>query len=155
MPKNELNELIDLDLSVLRKQRFRINGDDNKILELNVSDFSLISRLSDSYPKLDELYAKLETIGDETSDDELGIKTMGNKLKEVDLEMRELVDFIFDAKVCDVCADSGSMYDLINGVPRYEHIITILVGLYEKNINSEIKKVKTKIKTHTQKYTSK
>jgi hypothetical protein len=45
------------------------------------------------------------------------------------------------------------MYDPINGQFRYEHLITILTGLYEKNLAQEMARVKARMKTHTAKYT--
>ena len=48
------NQIIDadLDLSSIRRKRFRIDGDDNRILELNTSDLNLLVRLKDAYPKI-------------------------------------------------------------------------------------------------------
>ena len=50
--------VVDIELGSLRKQRFRINGDNNRILELNTSDMGIITRLSELYPKLQELADK-------------------------------------------------------------------------------------------------
>ena len=35
------DDIQDLNLSAIKKKRFRINGDSNKILELNTSDLSI------------------------------------------------------------------------------------------------------------------
>ena len=52
-PKVE-EEFIDVDLSVTKKKKIRINGDNNKIIELNTSDLNILERLSKQYPVLQE-----------------------------------------------------------------------------------------------------
>ena len=76
-------------------------------------------------------------------------------LRKIDDEMRSIIDYIFDAPVSAVCADSGSMYDPINGQFRYEHIINTLGNLYEVELSSEMDKVSARVQKHTNKYTKK
>lgn len=167
----ELNEnIVDVDLSVLRKKRFRIDGDNNRILELNVSDVGIVARLSDSYPKLDELTTKAQSIGTEKpkkakaeteleiNEDEIEreeFQAMGNTLTEIDAEMRKIIDYIFDSNVSEVCAPFGNMYDPIEGQFRYEIIINTIANLYENNISKEATKIHQRIEKHTNKYTKK
>ena len=113
-------------------------------------DINILSRLQDSYPKLDELGTKAMSIPDDSSvEDTVAILT------EVDKEMRELLNYIFDSDIADVCAPDGSMFDMFNGEFRFEHIVSTLIGLYEKNIDNEYKLMAKKIKKHTDKYTGK
>ena len=51
-PASEPEDIQDIDLSAIKKKRFRINGDSSKILELNTSDLSISSRLSAAYERL-------------------------------------------------------------------------------------------------------
>ena len=78
-----------------------------------------------------------------------------DSLKKADTDMRELIDYIFDSNVSDICAPSGSMYDPINGQFRFEHIIDTLSGLYETSVTSEIKKITSNVQKHTDKYVRK
>lgn len=157
---NSEPEVVNIDLSSVRKKRFSINGDPNKILELNTSDLNIITRLNEAYPKLTKLAEKaskklseVETTSEEESIFEDGsAEKLSNALKEIDSDMREAVDFIFDANVSEVCADDGSMYDPFNGQFRYEHIIDVLSGLYEQNLTKEMKKMTARVKKHTSKY---
>ena len=155
LTKNEIDGVVDIDLSVIKKKKFRINGDNSKILELNVSDMGILSRLDEAYPKLMDLQnkvAELADINDEAEDREL-LSTTASKLKEIDGNMRETLDFIFQSNVSEVCGSEGSMYDPIEGTFRYEHIISTLTKLYENNLNAEFKKMKDRIGKHTAKYT--
>lgn len=149
----------DIDLSVLRKKRFRIDGDDNRILELNTSDLNLLSRLKEAYPKLIELTDNAvkdwPELNEDSSLEDPETTALVDALHNIDVEMRKLVDYIFDSNVAEVCVPSGSMYDPINGQFRFEHIIDSLAKLYESNITEEVKHISSRVKKHTDKYTKK
>ena len=148
------NNYIDINLSATNKKRIRVDGDDNRILELNTSDMNILSRLRDGYPKLTALTSKMATIGEieESEDIQKNIINTANFIDEVDKEMRDILDFIFDSNVSELCAPSGSMYDMFNGQYRFEIIIETLLKLYEDNINAEYKKMTKRVQKHTDKY---
>lgn len=147
---NKTNTL-NLDLSALSKKRIIVDGDENRVLMLNVSDMNVIVRLKEKYEDLVNLekdaVSKLSQKGDE-------LENVAEMLKEIDAKMREIMNYIFDANVSEVCAPFGNMFDFINGKARYEHIFDALVQLYDKNIESETKKIEKRINEnkHTQKY---
>lgn len=159
--KTVTNDVIDLDLSVTKKKKFRFDKDDNRIVEINTSDMNLMQRVSEAYPKLQELQTKASklTEGLEVENPESesaaieDIATMAERLSAVDTEMRELLDYMFDAPVSAAAAPSGSMYDPFNGSFRYEHIITAVMKQYEDNLQSEFSKMEKQLKKHTDKYT--
>lgn len=146
------NNIIDIDLSVTRKKRFRIDGDDNRIIELNTSDMTILNRLDESERRLRELADSTNTdlTGDDKSD-----KDIVSRLLETDKEMRDIIDYLFDSPVADICAPDGSMYDPFNGKYRFEHIMETLFTLYEQNISDEIKKMRRNVQKHTDKYVKK
>ena len=147
-------EIQDIKLNFNSKKKFRIDNDSSRILEIDTSDLSVLSRLNEYYPKLKELEEEVLKLSEDFSvdDEEAAIKA-GKSLAKVDKQMRSYIDKIFDANVSDTCAPSGSMYDPINGQLRYEHIISLISGLYEKNLASETRKIKARIAKHTDKYT--
>ena len=69
--------------------------------------------------------------------------------------MRQLIDYIFNSNVSEVCAPDGTMYDPIDGQFRFEHIINCLVALYENNIDLEVKQISNRVRKYTDKYTGK
>ena len=81
------------------------------------------------------------------------MQTVADRLKTVDAEMRDLIDFMFDSDVSSKAAPDGSMYDPFNGSPRYEYIITVLMKQYETNLQAEYKKIESQLSKHTAKYT--
>lgn len=146
------NNVIDIDLSVTRKKRFRIDGDDNRIIELNTSDMTILNRLDESERRLKELAdsTNVDLTGDDKSD-----KDIVSRLLKTDREMRDIIDYLFDSPVADICAPDGSMYDPFNGKYRFEHIMETLFTLYEQNISDEIKKMRRNVQKHTDKYVKK
>ena len=148
------DEIKDIKLNFNSKQRFRIDNDSSRILELDTSDLSVLTRLQEYYPKLKELEKEVISLSkDLGSEDEDAITKMGKGLAKVDKKMRDYIDVIFDANVSATCAPSGSMYDPINGQLRYEHIISLISSLYEETLSKETKKLQERISKHTQKYT--
>ena len=154
------DDIQDIDLSVIRKKRFRINGDNNKILELNTSDLNIISRLTKAYERLQKDMEEVGNVLSKLPDDdseitEAGEKELEEQLATIDASMKKEIDFIFDAPVSEVCSDGGSMYDPFEGSFRYEHIIEAILKLYERNLDKEFNKMKKRVSTKTSKYTKK
>lgn len=146
-------EPIDIDLSVTRKKVFRINGDNNRLIELNTSDMGIFARLDDEYPKLVELALQAQNVP--SDEDEEAVMQSLSKLREIDKKLRDGIDYIFDSNVCEVCAPDGTLYDPFDGKFRFEHIIEVLAGLYESNLVNEYKKMAQRVSRHTGKYTKK
>lgn len=152
------NKSLVLDLSNLHKTKISVkNGDDIRDLYLNLSDMNIIVRFKEKYAELQELESKaFSTMGSTKGDEGIdSLLNLGDTLKEVDTEMRECIDYIFDSNVSEVCAPFGSMYDIVDGEMRCEHIVSAITGLYETNIHEETKKLEKRIKKHTDKYVKK
>lgn len=156
---NTTADIIDIDLSAIRKKRFRIDGDNNRIIELNTSDLNILPRLREAYPKLQELNKKVAELAPELgSDDDFGSENFNKTvdiLTNIDKSMRELIDYIFDSNVSEICAPSGSMYDPFGGQCRFEHIITCLSNLYETDLTAELDQLSKRTAKYTTKYTRK
>ena len=148
----------DIDLGFVEKRRFRINGDYNRMLELNVSDLYITKRLKESYPKLQNLLEEAKTKISQIPDDEDDMKMLGalaDSLEEIDLKMREIIDYIFDTNASEICAPSGTMCDPVNGGYRFEWIIGKLATLYSTGLDDEFNKLKNRVENKTKKYTKK
>ena len=139
-------KVIDISLDIPEKTVFRVNGQNDKLLRLNISDLGIIDRFEKGYAKLQE---EVKAISEIPTDDD----NITEQMQNIDKVMREQVDYIFDSNVSEVCASDGTMYDIKNGVLRFEHILETLLKLYEKNIQDEYKKMKNRIEKHTVKYT--
>ena len=146
------SNVVDLDLSAVRKKFFRFDKDDNRMVELNIADMGIMSRLAETYPKLEEWLNEVRDIKTVDEDNALeDINTIGNKLNEIDAKMRDAIDYVFNAKLSKVAAPDGTMYDIFNGQFRFEYILELMLSQYENNMINEFKKMQK----HTQKYTKK
>lgn len=144
---NEINDnVIDLNIDSIKKQRFRINGDPDSIIELNLSDLNIHDRLEKGVDKLAEEMSTIANLSDDDAD-------ISEKMKQANEKMCEWLDYIFDSPISKVFSKGGAMFDPINGMFRYEHILDKLTQLYTDNLNEEYKKLKTRISKHTDKYT--
>lgn len=139
-------DIIDIEIAPIKRKRFRLNGDNSKIIELNTSDLSIADRLEKGWAALQKIAEKISNVNVE---DENFTKV----LQEYNQEMKDQIDYIFDAEVADKAADGGTMYDPYNGVLRYEHILDTLLHLYETNITKEFNAMKRRVNKHTEKYT--
>ena len=152
-----VDDVQDIDLSIIKKKRFRVDGDNSKILELNVSDMGIATRLKEAYPRLnklmDEVSERFGNIPDEDEVDEDTLNIISEAVDDIDAKMRKELDYIFNANVSDVCGRDGSMWDPIEGSFRYEHIIETLAKLYENNLDKEVEKMKRRVADKTAKYT--
>lgn len=146
------NDVIELDLSSIRKKCFRFDKDDNRMIELNIADMGILSRLAETYPKLKswlEETQNLSTVSEDNAIEDIGV--IGDTLKDIDTKMRDAIDYIFNAKLSAVAAPDGTMYDLFNGQFRFEYILELMLSQYENNMVNEFKKMQK----YTAKYTAK
>ena len=144
-----------IDLTVTKRKEFTINDDPTKVLKLNTSDLSMVTRLNRIYPKLKELANSALTAFDvdESDDTEEFMAKTSESLTKIDTEMRTLIDELFDSNVSELCAPDGTMYDPIGGKLRFEYIIEALAQLYERDLKTEVEKTTAHISKYTNKYT--
>ena len=149
------DNIIDIDLTATERRKFRINGDNNRLVELNQSDLTIVTRIEEAEKKLNLCIADLTKLIEEPSDTDEELYALGKKFKDRDNRMRELVDYIFQSNVSDVCVPQGqgSMYDPFNGKYRFEHIIDALITFYQSTIQNEYKRMRKVVEKKTAKYT--
>ena len=151
-------DVVDIDLGFVEKRKFRIGGDFNRMIAINVSDLNIVSRLKVGYPKLQELLKeaqdKVASIPD-TDDEMEDLGKLADTLTEIDQKMRDIIDYIFDTPASKACAPSGNMYDPVGGEFRFEKIIDKLAKLYTVGLDEEFNKLKNRVEKKTTKYTKK
>lgn len=132
------NKVIDISIDNIEKQELRINGRDDCIIHLNLSDMGIFERLQTGYEQL-------EAFSDEAARVPVDDKDLIKKINTIDKKMREVMDYIFDDDISGACCKYGTMLDPINGMYRFEYIIDKLTSLYENNINEEYQKMKNRV----------
>lgn len=145
-PIEKEDNTVDVSIPQIEKKRIRFDGDNNRVVYLNTSDFTVIGRLEEVMPKLRKLAVDAaDELDKGTSEKEV--------LEKIDNQMRDLIDYVFDEGASEAASPKGSMFDLFNGEFRFEHVIDVLTKLYENNMNEEYKRLKLRIDKFTNKYT--
>ena len=62
--------LHNIDLALRKKERFTINGNEDKYIELNTGDTGISARFADAIPKINEWVDKVETLSFDTDSEE-------------------------------------------------------------------------------------
>ena len=149
------NDIIDISLNIQR-QRVRIDGDDSKILLLNLADPNINTRLSETVPKMEALFTDFgETKETDSNAEKTKLEELvefGEKAKSVDDKMKLYIDYVFDSNVSEVCAGNASMLTIKDGKMMFESIMEQLSKLYSEAMSREINAVVARMKKHTQKY---
>lgn len=148
--KQLMNEdVVDIEFKELQRKKFRLDRDNNRVIELNTSDFSVISRLEEIYPKMLKFVDEAQTKIAESPD---GVMDM---LLDINGKMKELLNYAFDSDIADKACPDGTLFDLINGKFRFEYIMEKLIDLYDKNFSNEFELMQKRVNKHTAKYTKK
>lgn len=141
------DKIIDISIGEIKKTKFRINGRDDCIIELNLSDMGIIDRLETGYTQLREFVQDATQLESDIDD-----KTLVKNLNAIDRKMRSVIDFIFDSNVSDACCKGGTMLDPKDGMYRFESILECLTSLYSNNLNAEYKRMKNRVNSVAQQY---
>lgn len=142
------NNVINIDLSSTSKKKVIFDNDEDRAVYLDLADMSIATRLSAVEPKLNELSEKFGKVKDDESS-----LSISETLSEIDKEMRDLIDYLFDAPVSAVAAPSGSMFDMFNGEFRCSIIMSALLEQYTANVEKETAILDKQMRKHTDKYT--
>lgn len=145
---------ISIDLSALDRTKVLINDREDRYVMLDLSDLNVPTRFEEVSPEVEKILIGIGSFAEDTAEDEKA-DVLKEQIIEGDKKIRSYIDYIFDSNVCEVCAPSGTMLDMIDGKFRWEYILEALSGLYSDHIELEFNKVMSRIKTHTDKYTKK
>lgn len=149
--------------NVETREKFFIDGDENKVIELDVNDVNLVNRLTDAIPKMQELDKRWTALneaanaiknGEDVEENLEEVTKFSSTFKSIETEIRNILDDAFDSPgMSDTILGATSAFSPVNGKFKYEQIIDVLVGLYETNIKKEAEKFnRTKVKKKTAKY---
>lgn len=142
-----------LNISLVPKTRITIDGDESRYIELNLSDMGLIGRINNLADRMSALSVEFaDAKFDENMEEREQTEFVVQKIANIDKQMREIVDELFQAKVSDICVPDGTMFDMVNGEFVYEVLIEKLLQLYADNIGKETQKTMERIRKHTNKY---
>lgn len=114
-------------------KEYEINGDPNRVLRINPSDFGIIERINKAKDELDKLHI--------TSD--------LNGMTELDKVVRTQIDKIFGTGSADVIFGETNSASFAGGQPIFANFLECIAPEITRVIEEEKKKSATKIKKYT------
>ena len=144
----------------LGAKEFTINNNPDMKVYLNPNDMGIVTRIQETVPRMNELEFNYMSIYDEDNKEidadnpDEAIKVLAEKIKTIDAELRDCVNYIFDYDVCSVIKSSGTLLDIYNGEYAFSVIVTTLLELYSDTITKETNKLVAKMKKRVEKYTA-
>lgn len=156
-----MSEIINLQVES-PKQTIQLNGNPEKVIELDLGDSNIITRLSEGVDKVEKLVQERQNLhellangNDSTESNAKYYQDLAGKFRELENNMRGIINEIFDFDVCTPFLGTSSVFSIKNGEFAYERIINSLMGLYEDSIQKENNKLKERLSKHTDKYLGK
>lgn len=126
-------------------KEYAINGDENRVIRINVSDVGIITRIQDAMSKADN-------IAEEVSEREKK-EDRTQLLKEYDQRAREMVNDIFGSDVCTAALGSVNVFSVAsNGKPVLFNFLEALLAVVVQEIKSTQTAAQIKLEEKVEKY---
>lgn len=149
-----MGEIKNLNFGMPKRKKFSIDGDENRVIELDTGDTGIMGRWSAVQEWIEQAAQELETLADAGKSEEQAASA-SKRFAEINAGAREKLNFLFDTDVCTPIAGNGALIRMVEGEPLFMRIIDTILPLYEADIKVEYEKSKRRIEKHTAKYAAK
>lgn len=127
------------------KKKYAINGDENNVIEVDVSDLNLIKRFEKATPKIEELEDKFKDIDSPTVE----------QLEEADHKLRTILNEVFESDVCTPAfGNVNCLSPVANGKFLFEAFVEALMPMIKQDIKATAQASKIHLEEKTSKYTA-
>ena len=117
-----------------------------------IYDVFLIGRIMEVADELDKLQDKMYAQSPAESADNAAYIAFYHAAQDIDREMRNAIDGLFDAPVCDTLFPRQSMFALGNGAPTWANILVSVIENMDSGLDSEKQKAQARIRKYSAKY---
>lgn len=114
----------------------------------NPTDNGFAERLFNAFDDLEKKHDGWKTKVEKMTDK----REIFTFMRERDAEMREIIDGLFCAPVCDACFGGMSVYALADGLPVWVNLFLAVMDKMDTAFAREQKMTNEKIRKYTQKY---
>ena len=128
-------------------ESFSVNGAENA-LRFNPTDIELLRKI---YVSMKDLEAKQKERNSAQSDSDDIIDTL-NKAKQLDTEMRGIIDGVFGDGLCNKIFGDVSLYASADGLPVWQNFILAVIDLFDEATKREAALSNEKIQKYVKKY---
>ena len=125
-----------------------INGDESRILRLNLADSDLIVRFYDAMNELEKIATEVNEIklrNDGSAKDFEKIEI----LKDLTNKVREKIDYALNTNACEIAFGNQSPLSLVKGKYLFEGFLDALKPFIEKEIKKQSELSKKRIEKYT------
>lgn len=133
-----------------------IDGDENRIIKLDLADIGVFSRFEKAIPEMDKIEQHFRELNEASGDDLKQMQDFAKALTAAEKELSTVIDGIFNSPVCDICANGASLFSLDAGAFLYERIVEAVGSLYGDRLKGQVEeraKRRERLAKHTAKYT--
>ena len=131
-------------------KEFTINGDENRVIRFNPSDFAILKRLDEARNKILEAMKIQDDI--ELDDEGKPIENLENAskiVKHIDDTIKEQINYVFDYDVSKAVFGNQSPMANIKGLPLYARFMESIKPVIESAMNEEREKSKKRVSKYT------
>ena len=140
------------------KKKYAIDGEKNRILEIDLQDISITSRIKPAMEKTERVQSNWDGLRDLDPDNltEDEAAQLEAAYEKAEAEMREAIDYLFNANVSEVMLKDTSAFTPVNGRLKYDILVSALSEKYGDTIKREMGKFNVgKVNKRVQKYIGK
>lgn len=117
------------------------------VVRFNPYDVLFLGKILDAGEKLDAEQAKLR---DPLLTDDW--KEIYRVCMEGDKAMREILDGIFEAPICDAIFPNQTVFAIGNGFPAWSNLLLAIIDSMDASLDAEKEKTQARIKKYSAKY---
>ena len=123
---------------------YAVNGDENRVIKIRISDFNLIKRVESAMTEIESLKDKYSG------------KLSENTMIEFDSSVRKIIDKAFDSDVCANAFGSANICTVVNGGKLlFESFFEAFIPLLKSDLNAAVMNKKVRqpdLRPEVQKY---
>lgn len=134
------------DLGLVTYDLNGVNG--NVSVTFNPTDSAFVERLFNTFDALDKKQELYKERIDKTADK----REIFNIAREMDTEMRAMIDDVFGVSVCDVLFGAMNVYAMADGLPVWSNLMLIVMDEIDTTFAREQKQTNARIQKYTSKY---
>lgn len=131
-------------------KRYTINGDSNKVIVINPSDFGIVERINDAYKMIDESSKLTEDVELKADGSPvLELEKAAEVVKGFRETINKAINYIFDSDVASIAFGNQSPLSLVGGIPLYQRFMNSVIPVIKKEIESEMNASQKRISKYT------
>lgn len=131
-------------------KEYKINGDENRVIRFNPSDFSIIERINTAYEEINkatDIDTDIELKPDGKPVSEL--EKVAEIVSGINTTIKKQIDYIFNSPVSDAVFGNQSPLSMVKGMPLYERFLDAVIPVIQQEVKKEQEASQKRIEKYT------